>query len=68
VTEPRGGASFEVTNSQVGTTISGPGTAKGDTTPETDEYLVVSFNQPTSARMGGFRGLGFGVVTNDDAG
>jgi hypothetical protein len=66
--EPHGGASFELTNSQVGTTISGSVTVKGDTTPEADEYIVVSFNQPTNARLGGFRGLGFGVVTNDDAG
>ncbi len=27
-----------------------------------DEYVVVSFNAPTNARMGGFWGLGFGVI------
>ena len=45
-----------------------PVTVKGDTTAETDEYIVVSFTHPTNARMGGFWGLGFGVITNDDAG
>ncbi len=45
-----------------------PVTVKGDTTTETDEYIVVAFAHPTNARMGGFWGLGFGVITNDDAG
>ena len=26
----------------------------------------MSFNHPTNAKMGGFYGLGFGVITNDD--
>ncbi len=28
-----------------------------------DEYLVISFSAPTNARIGGFWGLGFGVIT-----
>ena len=38
----------------------------GDTTVEPDEYLVVSFHTPTKAIMGGFYGLGFGILQNDD--
>jgi hypothetical protein len=41
-------------------------TVVGDTGPEPDEYVVVSFSQPTNARMGGFWGLGFAVITDDD--
>ena len=39
---------------------------KGDTLVEPDEYIVVSFSNPTNAKVGGFWGLGFGVITNDD--
>ena len=38
----------------------------GDLEVESDEYLVVSFRNPTNAVMGGFWGLGFGGITNDD--
>ena len=38
----------------------------GDTLVETDEWIVVSFNHPTNARMGGYWGLGFGKIANDD--
>ena len=38
----------------------------GDTLVEPDEYIVVSFHDPTNATVGGFWGLGFGVITNDD--
>ena len=41
----------------------------GDNLPEADEYFVVSFNNPqpaSAAHMGGFWGLGFGVISNDD--
>jgi hypothetical protein len=38
----------------------------GDALVEPDEYLVVSFHDPTNAVMGGFWGLGFGGITNDD--
>jgi len=41
-------------------------TVVGDARPEPDEYVVVSFAQPTNARMGGFWGLGFAVIANDD--
>ncbi|MGZ4705307.1 MAG: right-handed parallel beta-helix repeat-containing protein [Acidimicrobiales bacterium] len=39
----------------------------GDGLVEPDEYVVVSFRRPTNATMGGFWGLGFGVITDDDA-
>jgi hypothetical protein len=38
----------------------------GDTLVEPDEWIVVGFNHPTNAKMGGFWGLGFGVILNDD--
>jgi hypothetical protein len=38
----------------------------GDTLVEPDEYVVVSFHDPTNAVMGGYWGLGFGVILNDD--
>ncbi len=38
----------------------------GDTLVEPDEWIVVSFHNPTNAKMGGYWGLGFGVITNDD--
>jgi virginiamycin B lyase len=38
----------------------------GDTLVEPDEYIVVQFGDPTNATMGGYYGLGFGVITNDD--
>jgi len=38
----------------------------GDTLVEPDEWIVVGFNHPMNARMGGFWGLGFGVILNDD--
>jgi hypothetical protein len=38
----------------------------GDPQVEADEYVVVAFHDPTSAVIGGFWGLGFGSITNDD--
>ncbi len=38
----------------------------GDSLVEPDEYVVVSFRDPTNAIMGGFWGLGIGFITNDD--
>ena len=38
----------------------------GDALVEPDEYVVVSFHDPTNANMGGYFGLGFGTITNDD--
>jgi hypothetical protein len=38
----------------------------GDTLVEPDEYIVVLFGNPTNAKMGGFYGLGAGIITNDD--
>lgn len=39
---------------------------RGDTLPEPDEFVVVQFGNPTNARMGGYWGLGFGIIENDD--
>jgi hypothetical protein len=41
-------------------------TVNGDTTPEPDEYIPVFFSQPSNARMGGFWGIGFALISNDD--
>jgi alpha-tubulin suppressor-like RCC1 family protein len=41
-------------------------TVGGDTEIEPDEYIVVSFHDPVGALMGGFWGLGFGTIANDD--
>jgi alpha-tubulin suppressor-like RCC1 family protein len=41
-------------------------TIKGDTTEEQDEIVLVAFSNPTNATIGGFFGLGFGVVQDDD--
>ncbi len=41
-------------------------TVNGDVTDEPDELVVVSFRNPTNATMGGFWGLGFGSITDDD--
>lgn len=38
----------------------------GNDVPEPDRLVVVSFGSPTNARMGGFWGLGFGAIVDDD--
>ena len=38
----------------------------GDTLRESNEYVVVSFRNSTNAVIGGFWGLGFAAITNDD--
>jgi hypothetical protein len=38
----------------------------GDTLVEPDEYLVVQFGNVVNAKIGGFYGLAFGIITNDD--
>jgi Calx-beta domain len=43
-----------------------PIVVKGDVTDEPDENVIVSFDSPTNALIGGFYGLGFGVIKNDD--
>lgn len=60
-------ASGTVTFSPGQTSKTVPVVVKGDATAEADEYIVVSFGNPTNAVMGGFWGLGFGGITNDDA-
>jgi len=41
-------------------------TVFGDALDEPDEYIVTSFGNPTNADIGGFWGLGFGRIVNDD--
>ena len=41
-------------------------TINGDVAPEPDELMWVSFRQPVNATIGGFLGLGFGTILNDD--
>jgi hypothetical protein len=43
-----------------------PVTVLGDTTPEPDELVVISFLNPVNARMGGFWGLAFAGIADDD--
>lgn len=42
-------------------------TINGDTAPETDELVVVSFHDPVGAPVGGFFGLGFVAILDDDS-
>jgi hypothetical protein len=39
---------------------------KGDTLVEPDELVIASFTAPTNAKLGGYLGLGFGIIVNDD--
>src|SRR5439155_1607992 len=41
-------------------------TIQGDTLDEQNERLLVSFTNPVNATIGGFYGLGFGTIINDD--
>jgi hypothetical protein len=41
-------------------------TAHGDLTVEPDELVVVGFSNVNNAGIGGFFGLGFGTIVNDD--
>ena len=34
-----------------------------DSSPGPDEHIVISFHDPTNATLGGFWGLGFGIIT-----
>jgi len=49
---------------ETGTTVSV--NVNGDTSVEPDEYLIVSFHDAVGAQVGGFYGLGFGGITDDD--
>ena len=42
-------------------------TIVGDELDEPDESVCVSFRNPTNARIGGFFGLGFVVILDDEA-
>jgi hypothetical protein len=39
----------------------------GDAVDEPDEVIVIALRTPTNASIGGFWGLGFGIVTDDDS-
>jgi hypothetical protein len=41
-------------------------TVNGDTLEEPDERFLVSFTHATNARLGGYLGLGFATILNDD--
>jgi hypothetical protein len=41
---------------------------RGDTLAENDETFLVSFGKPPNANLGGFLGLGYGVIADDDGG
>ena len=49
---------------QTSATISIP--VSGDVLIEHDEYVIVAFGNPVNAKMGGYSGLGFGRILNDD--
>jgi hypothetical protein len=38
----------------------------GDALVESDECILLSFSNPTNAKIGGYYGLGVGTITNDD--
>ncbi len=40
----------------------------GDEASENDEVFLVSFRNPTNATLGGFYGLGYGIINDDDSG
>src|SRR5262249_3032348 len=44
-----------------------PITVRGDVLDEYDELFLVGFSNPTNATIGGFFGLGFGQIIDDDA-
>jgi hypothetical protein len=41
-------------------------TVNGDEIAEGDEYFAVVLTNPTNARLGGWNGLGFGGIHDDD--
>jgi hypothetical protein len=41
-------------------------TVNGDTVVEPDEYIVVQFGEPDNGEIGGYFGLGFALIRNDD--
>jgi hypothetical protein len=43
-----------------------PITVNGDEIDEPDEYFVVALSNPQNARLGGWHGLAFGFITDDD--
>src|SRR5262249_16956274 len=49
------------------TTATVPVTVNGDVLDEYDELFLVAFTNPTNATIGGFYGLGFGQINDDDA-
>ncbi len=71
VDQPAEGLDYQSTS---GTVTFAPGetleivpiTILGDSTEEPDEWVPVAFTNPTNATIGGFYGLGFGVIRDDD--
>jgi outer membrane protein assembly factor BamB len=43
-----------------------PITVNGDEIDEPDEYFVVALSEPKNARLGGWLGMAFGFITDDD--
>ena len=43
-----------------------PVVVNGDEIDEPDEYVVLALRNPVNARLGGWLGLGFGLITDDD--
>ena len=41
-------------------------TIKGDLLVEANETVTLSFKNPVNAKLGGYYGLGFATITNDD--
>jgi hypothetical protein len=41
-------------------------TVRGDTIDEVDEFVLLAFSNPINAKVGGFSGLGFGGIVDDD--
>ncbi len=39
---------------------------KGDEIDEPDEAIALVLSNPTNARLGGFFGLGFGIIADND--
>ena len=59
-------ASGVVTFAPGQTSATVPITINADLYDEWDELFAVSFHDPTNAKVGGFYGLGFGTITDND--
>jgi hypothetical protein len=59
-------ATGTITFAPLQTTATVPITVDSDTLDEPDEVVLVGFSNPTGATLGGFYGLGFGVIVDAD--